>query len=53
MKDRVNRLIDVAKFYEISLTFKAPTSENGQTHSNNLSAFAGVLTILWGGRLKG
>ena len=32
-----------------------PTSQNGQTHSNNLSATADkliVLTILWGWRLK-
>ena len=37
------------------LTFQAPTSQNGQTHSNNSSATIVwvYLTILWGSRLKG
>ena len=47
------------RHYQVTLIFstlQAPTQQNGQTHSNNLSAVADelfkCLSILWGWRLK-
>ena len=37
-KTEVNRLKDINK--DERLTLQAPTTQNGQTHSNNSSAFA-------------